>query len=809
MSAMKNLIILFIFIIPIFILAPYASADEIHLANGCVITGVVVGQNKEAVSVRLKIGLITFNNEEISQIIPASLQENNQIIQQWSIADTPYKERLKERLAREAKLDDYILADGHDVPYIEIDGNYAIDVDGILKSFLELRDSRTGLAPSHWGHPGYENLAFLYDEVTMAMILDAAGYKKEAEKIMDYFANRIYISLERVCNEMDSNCVYGVIKLYLPENDKTKKGRSLVNAFDITSDRPQGRGLLEFFTTPGPLSFTIFAMLNINSDKYLDEALILGETLLLMQREDGGVIDGDRAPDRVHTEPHNDAVAAFLMLYETTGDEKWLTAAEKAAGWFFKYVYHSKQGIIDQGIWKGIPSTIFATDCYSWIMAGPLAEHMPAEDLKRLTSTMLENSLVEISVPLPNKRKPTVILCDFTNADDFRAEVVRGGFHPMGSMEWTGGVILALQKNAVRLWQAEDFTTAVFYKGLAEALLAEAIKCFYKIEGLDGWITFYATGQGIEVGPFGSIKREIVKGWKTPYYNSTLNGGDKVIEGGSPIGAWPLLPYLGKNPFILNDNYKEVYNQIPLMSEDIKAAREYLHNIAKERSYFEQKSSEGPKVYDRIVEPWVFNQKMWKAYDAGRVLKSAGKEDRAEKYFSRAILWAKKTVNNRIWLKLARRDNEDKALEYGGIIDYPWGATFDHNNHPIHVAIWRYPLLNEVSAAMVVLVYANYELGNIDEAKLWIAKIIDEVPLHQIADVGELRDNNGEQLVQGYWNALVSWEYNPGGFERDEQVGLLYQEVLKEKGLETAAPEVVYLPEADEFMFGNWLDLPY
>jgi hypothetical protein len=807
---MKKIIFLFFLVatLSIFLLTAYISADEIHLANGCVVTGVVVGQNKQAVSVRLKVGLITFNRDQISRIILSDPLENNQLIQQWSISEVPYSQRIKELREKEARLDDYIFSDGNEVPYIEIDGSYTIDTKGILRSFLELRDSRTGLAPSHWGHPGYEELAFLYDEVTLAMILNAAGYKKEAEKIIDYFAQRINIPLDKVCKEVDTNCVYGVIKLYSP-NGRTEMSRSLVNAFNITSDKPQGKGLLEFFTTPGPLSFTIFAMLDINSDKYLEEALILGETLLLMQRDDGGIIDGDRAPDRVHTEPHNDAAVAFLMLYESTGDKKWLQAAEKAAMWFFEYVYHPKQGVIDQGIWNGIPSTIFATDCYSWVMAGPLADHIPLEELKRLTSTMLENSLVEITVPLPNKRKPRVILCDFTNPDDFRAKVVRGGYHPMGSMEWTGGVILALQKNATRFWLAEDYTTAVFYKGMAEALLAETIKCFYKIEGFDGWITFYATGQGIEVGPFGSIKREIVKGWKTPYYYSKMEGSDKVIEGGSPIGAWPLLPYLGKNPFILNDDYKAVYNQIPLTAQDIKASRNYLHEIAKKRFYFEQKSSEGPNIYDRIVEPWVFNQKMWKAYDAGRRLESAGKEERADKYFERAIFWAKKTVNNKIWIELALRDNEDKALEYGGILDYPWGITYDHNHHPIHAAIWRYPLLNEISAAMVVLVYANYELGNDAEAKLWIEKIIDDVPLHQIADVGEVRDSNGEQLIQGYWNALISWEQNPGGFERDELVGQLYHEVLQEKGLETAAPEIVYLPEIDDYLLGNWIKIDY
>ena len=53
------------------------------------------------------------------------------------------------------------------------------DVEGIASAIINTRNPDTKLSPSHWGHPGYENLAFLYDETVDALILKAAGRQKE------------------------------------------------------------------------------------------------------------------------------------------------------------------------------------------------------------------------------------------------------------------------------------------------------------------------------------------------------------------------------------------------------------------------------------------------------------------------------------------------------------------------------------------------------------------------------------------------------------------------------------------------------
>lgn len=321
------------------------------------------------------------------------------------------------------------------------------DIDGIVKAITSTRNPNTNLSPSHWGHPGYENLAFLYDKAVDALVLKSAGRQKDAEAILDYIVGRFNIPIQQVIEGADTNSIYGILKLVRSDGKMLK---SPINSIDINSSRPQGAGILEFWTTPGPLSFLIFALLHVNESKYKDTAVELGEVLAAMQGKDGGVRDGDRAADKVHTEPHIDAFSAFLMLYKATGDDIWKGRADAAYEWFQKNVYHPKEGIIDQGLWAGRRSDIFAEDVYAWTMAGPAGDRMPAAILRRLTDNLLKESLSKITVVLPDGAVKTVILVDFTDPNDPRVIDARGGFHPMGSVEWTGGAILALQKNAVR-----------------------------------------------------------------------------------------------------------------------------------------------------------------------------------------------------------------------------------------------------------------------------------------------------------------------------------------------------------------------
>jgi len=83
-------------------------------------------------------------------------------------------------------------------------------------------------------------------------------------------------------------------------------------------------------------------------------------------------------------------------------------------------------------------------------------------------------------------------------------------------------------------------------------------------------------------------------------------------------------------------------------------------------------------------------------------------------------------------------------------------------------------LLNEIGAAMWGLAASYFELEDYEATKRWMQRIIEEVPYHQIYAP------NGP----GYWNALISWDQNPGNNPRDAAMGVLYRQVLEELGEE-------------------------
>jgi hypothetical protein len=629
----------------------------------------------------------------------------------------------------------------------------------IVRSTLFLRDPQTRIAPSHLGHPGYENVAFLYDKAVDAMVFKTAGYQREAAAVLDYFAERLSIPLNEIRKNADVNGIYGILKLYPSSEDPRTVG--LVNAFNCRSMEREGRGRVEYWTTPGPLAFLILAFLSVDQKKYLPEAIKIGQVLLAMQRDDGAITDGDREPDGINTEPHMDSFAAFLALHEATGDPLWKTAAERAWEWFTNNVFMPEAGAIYQGVHKGLPGEIFATDAYSWTMAGPAGDRMPLEVLERLTDRMLRQGLSRITIELPDGLTRTVTLVDFADVKDVRVTADRNGYHPMGSIEWIGGVILALQKNAVRFWETGDSAArdkARFYKALAEYFMAEALRSFYKVDGMDGKLSFYATGQWVPTG----------HGWRTPYFYVKDPQGNPVVKGGSTIGAWPVLPLNRRNPFILNDNFGVIYDAIPINDEAALQVDAYVTSLVRERDYTEAVPMEMAEGVGDVTEMWQFNQKMFRSFLIGD-------------YYS-VILWAEKITGNAEWIRKAKDEQLHKSREIGGLVDYPWG-TSPAKAKSEERSIMRYPLLNEVGAAMWGLAVAHFKLGNTAEAKAWIRTIIETVPYHQIfAPDGP-----------GYWNALVSWETNPGGTFLDAEMGELYREVLSEMGRTSALPKAVLL----------------
>ena len=123
-------------------------------------------------------------------------------------------------------------------------------------------------------------------------------------------------------------------------------------------------------------------------------------------------------------------------------------------------------------------------------------------------------------------------------------------------------------------------------------------------------------------------------------------------------------------------------------------------------------------------------------------------------------------------------------LDIGGLVEYSWGKPASGAKLEQR-AIQKYPLLNEMGAAMWGLAVSQYRLGNRIESKQWIRSIIETVPCHQIFS----------PAGPGYWNALVSWETNPGGMVLDGEMGELYREVLQETGRTSAIPQAYFVKE--------------
>jgi hypothetical protein len=85
-----------------------------------------------------------------------------------------------------------------------------------------------------------------------------------------------------------------------------------------------------------------------------------------------------------------------------------------------------------------------------------------------------------------------------------------------------------------------------------------------------------------------------------------------------------------------------------------------------------------------------------------------------------------------------------------------------------------------MGTAMWGMAVSQLKLGNTADAKAWVKTLIETVPLHQIfAPSGP-----------GYWNAIISWEDNPGGTVLDAEMGAIYREVLQEMGIRSAVPKI-------------------
>ncbi len=631
----------------------------------------------------------------------------------------------------------------------------------IAQGLLKNANEETGLIPSHFGHPGYENIAYLYDLAHNAIELKLTGHIHEARKITDYLAARLRIPEDTVEKSKNLHGTYGIRMIVDLEEYRVK---GLVNALDVRNTSTAGQGSLEYLTTPGPMAWMGLAFLHIDPKEYLTEAIQMGEGLLLMMDEKGGIRDGNRGPNNIHVEPHMDSYALFRALAQITGDQKWKEAEDKTLAWFLNNALDPEKGTIYQGIWDGRPSPPHATDAYTWSIASA-HEHLSLDTLKKLIATVEAKSLVNITFTRPDAKTVQVIMSDFTDPSDPEVQapsqslfdgIHRGEYHPAGSAEWLAGYILMLQVAAVKSWEAGDKEYAIAAKSKANALLENAAESFHEYEG--GRYASYATGQWLATA----------FNWRTPLWT---HPGD-----GSTSSAWFIFVLLGFNPFdvINGDKLARELEEIPTLPRE--EALELLRKSVVHPPFIEKGPQDLPKELFTVDQPaWFLNEAgqhggAWGALNDAR--KTGDKE-----IYQEAIVWASSAFDK--WGRLAEQENRVKSEEVNGIVKSVWGDEKNNDStSSVYQTIWRYPLLNEITSAVWVLAQAHFDLGQPEEAEKWLNWLAEY-------NLGQIHSPQ----ARAYWNPCKSLESG------EEEMESLFKKVLRDRGMGSAQPSEVPVEE--------------
>lgn len=452
----------------------------------------------------------------------------------------------------------------------KVKSSQVIPIQPIIQGLLCLSNPKNHLPPSHFAHQDqiiseetFNRTIFLYDAAIWAILLNHTGHQDKARKVLDFIAQHYHQKSGMIGNFEGASCIR--------------------NAFDIYT----GDGILEWLMTPGPMTFLVFAYLDMHqstkSMAYKRMAIRLGEALLKMQKKDGGVYDGDRSPDVVNTEPHMDAFMAFLRLYALTNEETWMAAAQQAYDFFLRHLYDAEKGMIHQGTLRTNPH---ATDAYTWTLLGKAGDFLSPKENIRLTDYYLEKCLVKSTLHLPNGKYTSLYGLDFS--DPHEVVYARGGVHPMVSLEWTAGAAASLQVVAIRLWKAFGETgdetysqKAIEYKALAEFLLWNISKGFYSLPDMkkEGLLGFYASGQSVPIG----------HGWSSMNFHYR-DPADQIKKGGSLISAWAIFPAIAYNP-LTGEYYSKDLHSIPLRPKDAENIAQKCAAMAKNRAIKENQVS--------------------------------------------------------------------------------------------------------------------------------------------------------------------------------------------------------------------------
>lgn len=622
-------------------------------------------------------------------------------------------------------------------------------------------------------HPGsivtdQGKVVLTYDIGLTLMLMATTGQKALGQRMVDYIRAQYKRDVRDLWSSADkSTGINGFIRVLRALGRKPVKG--IINGIDATE---VNNGILEYWVDVGPQAWLGIGMLHLDPDRNFEFALQIGEFILTLQDDDGGILAGPMEVDietdigqsrrfrKKHTEHNISTYTFFGLLIESAKKKgrsdvvkRFTKSRKRVAGWMVAKSYgNDPEGhpYFYQGVWYGrsnrIPESPYATDTNTWPAAFGLEAISPVR-AEAAVKSVERHSLVKIRYHRPDGKTVDIIGVDFSDPSQQVIKRVRGGYHPMVSPEWTGGMILAYYRLAAHFWQADEKEKAIKYKAKGDALLS-----FIWDMGITEGGVFkvpYASAQGVEVG----------HGWKTPI--------------GAKAGLASIFIVFAAEGFFPSETdggliIRKILAQIP--STVSTEARKMLQGAVRRATY--EEFNKAPKVLTAEEEAggaqaFHFTGKAWDALN--------------RKAYREAIKWADEVIKIGDWQKIALRQQQIKK-EHGGIYEWNWGKARHADNEGWNIIEAHNWALNHFAVAHWIKSMAYMHLGEKEKAKGRIKEIFRRYSLAQIWD----------PRGPGFWNPVVSLHL--GYAEVLQGLWLEVKNELEAEGIETGQPTVVSIP---------------
>ncbi len=377
-------------------------------------------------------------------------------------------------------------------------------IEGVYSWIKQRQDLLSGLVLSYEGDPNLAKAYFTYDQALAAIVFLLFEEKERAEKILDFYLERI------------------------------KRNEPVYNAYSIRNE------VWEYIVHSGPNAWLGLAVLNYTkitqNKRYLPIAEGIANFLLRMMDEEGGVRGGPQHP-WYSTEHNLDALAFFNLFYEVSGEKKYLDAAKRLEGWLLRYAYTT----YGPPVKRGKADSTIATDTYTFSILAIGPERL--FQLNMNPEAILDFSFENCEVQTSFKHKDREVYVRGFDFAKFK-NIPRGG---VISCEWTAQMVLSLAvmadfyKNRDTRKFKDYLKKSLFYFNELQKLLITSPSWI----GREDPCLPYASSSYVDTG----------HGWYTP-------AGDRTCS--LAANAYFLIAYFGYNPFgarFLNFSLKELYAQ--------------------------------------------------------------------------------------------------------------------------------------------------------------------------------------------------------------------------------------------------------